>query len=160
MPDDRCSRMTELVFARTFVVVTQQEIILHKEITISHRRISLRSAQRKLTSKLAKQYQQKTCLHRLHIICAQPSSFSMGTAHIGQHFIRSLSNSIIESCRPPSLREFSSQVIDGCHWREKNLNLAMELKEDLDWGIEGYLGGIFGGFGWSLWRLWVEFKKL
>lgn len=47
-----------------------------------------------LTSKLAKQYQQNTCLHRLHIIWAQPSSFSIGTLHIGQHFMRSESNGI------------------------------------------------------------------
>lgn len=47
-----------------------------------------------LTSKLVRQYQQKTCLQRLHIICAQPSSFSIGTLHIGQHFIKSESNGI------------------------------------------------------------------
>ena len=47
---------------------------------------------KKLTSKEAKQYQQNTCLHLLHIICAQPSSFSMGTEHIGQHLMLSLSN--------------------------------------------------------------------
>lgn len=45
-----------------------------------------------LTSREARQYQQKTCLHRLHIIWAQPSSFSMGTAHIGQHLMSSESN--------------------------------------------------------------------
>jgi len=39
-----------------------------------------------LTSSDAKQYQQKTCLQRLHIICAQPESRSMGTWHIGQRF--------------------------------------------------------------------------
>lgn len=45
-----------------------------------------------LTSKLARQYQQNTCLHRLHIIWAQPSSFSIGTLHMGQHLMRSESN--------------------------------------------------------------------
>lgn len=46
----------------------------------------------KLTSKEARQYQQKTCLHLLHNIWAQPSSFSMGTLHMGQHLIKSESN--------------------------------------------------------------------
>jgi len=41
---------------------------------------------KKLTSSDAKQYQQNTCLQRLHIICAQPESRSMGTWHIGQRF--------------------------------------------------------------------------
>lgn len=48
----------------------------------------------KLTSNEARQYQQKTCLQRLHNICAQPSSFSIGTLHIGQHLISSESNVI------------------------------------------------------------------
>lgn len=47
-----------------------------------------------LTSKDAKQYQQNTCLHLLHIIWAQPSSFSIGTEHIGQHLMWSLPKGI------------------------------------------------------------------
>lgn len=70
-----------------------------------------------LTSKLAKQYQQKTCLQRLHIICAQPSSFSIGTAHMGQHLMRSLSKGIPISSWPSAAKRrlCSSQVIFGCH---------------------------------------------
>lgn len=45
-----------------------------------------------LTSSEARQYQQKTCLHLLHNIWAHPSSFSIGTLHIGQHLINSESN--------------------------------------------------------------------
>uniref|UniRef100_A0A182VDG4 Uncharacterized protein n=1 Tax=Anopheles merus TaxID=30066 RepID=A0A182VDG4_ANOME len=63
---------------------------------------------------LARQYQQKTCLHRLHIICAQPSSFSIGTVHIGQHLMRSLSNGMPNASVWPSTarrREFSSHDI-------------------------------------------------
>lgn len=77
-----------------------------------------------LTSKLARQYQQKTCLHRLHIIWAQPSSFSIGTAHIGQHLIRSLSNGMPISSWPSAIKRrlFSSQVILGCHYvRNKSI---------------------------------------
>lgn len=72
-----------------------------------------------LTSKLARQYQQKTCLQRLHIIWAQPSSFSMGTAHMGQHLIRSLSNGIPMSSWPSAAKRrlYSSHVIFGCHLR-------------------------------------------
>ena len=40
-----------------------------------------------LTSRDWRQYQQKTCLHRLHIIWAQPSFLSMGTRHMGQRLI-------------------------------------------------------------------------
>jgi hypothetical protein len=69
------------------------------------------------TSKLDKQYQQKTCLHRLHIIWAQPSSFSIGTEHIGQHLIKSLSKSMIESCLPPNFLPFSSHDMEGCHYK-------------------------------------------
>lgn len=71
-----------------------------------------------LTSRLAKQYQQKTCLQRLHIICAHPSSFSIGTAHIGQHFMRSESNGMpILSSAPfaAKRRAFSSQLTPVCH---------------------------------------------
>lgn len=71
-----------------------------------------------LTSKLARQYQQNTCLHRLHIIWAQPSSFSIGTLHIGQHLIKSLSNGIPMLSISPSaasLFVFSSHEIRGCH---------------------------------------------
>lgn len=73
---------------------------------------------RLLTSKLAKQYQQNTCLHRLHIIWAHPSSFSMGTAHIGQHLMRSVSNGMPMLSSTPSAvrrRAFSSQLNEGCH---------------------------------------------
>lgn len=41
----------------------------------------------KLTSNDCRQYQQKTCLQRLHIIWAQPSFLSIGTWHIGQRLI-------------------------------------------------------------------------
>lgn len=73
-----------------------------------------------LTSKEARQYQQKTCLHRLHIICAHPSSFSIGTLHIGQHLIKSelkLSPGSIKSERPSFSKrlEFSSHVSPWCH---------------------------------------------
>lgn len=73
------------------------------------------------TSRLAKQYQQKTCLQRLHIIWAQPSSFSIGTTHIGQYFIRSLSNGSpkpavsLSSPNRRNCRVFSSHDIAGCH---------------------------------------------
>lgn len=40
-----------------------------------------------LTSKEAKQYQQKTCLQRLHIIWAQPSFLSIGTWQSGHRLI-------------------------------------------------------------------------
>lgn len=75
-----------------------------------------------LTSKLAKQYQQNTCLQRLHIIWAQPSSFSIGTAHMGQHLIRSLSNIIIDSLPFAANRlVFSSQDCVACHWKFKKI---------------------------------------
>jgi len=41
----------------------------------------------KHTSSDARQYQQKTWLQRLHIICAQPESRSIGTWHTGHRFI-------------------------------------------------------------------------
>lgn len=74
----------------------------------------------KLTSKLAKQYQQNTCLHRLHIIWAQPSSFSIGTEHIGQHLMRSLSNGMpMVSSSPMAAKRliFSSQLRVWCHYK-------------------------------------------
>ena len=40
-----------------------------------------------LTSKEVRQNQQNTCLQRLHIICAQPASRSIGTLHIGHLFM-------------------------------------------------------------------------
>ncbi len=40
-----------------------------------------------LTSSDVRQYQQNTCLHRLHIIWAQPSFLSIGTWHNGQRFM-------------------------------------------------------------------------
>lgn len=72
-----------------------------------------------LTSNDAKQYQQKTCLQRLHIICAQPSSFSIGTLHMGQHLMRSESKGMLGSMRSvcPSLVRrlvFSSQENPEC----------------------------------------------
>jgi hypothetical protein len=64
-----------------------------------------------LTSSEARQYQQKTCLHLLHIIWAQPSSFSIGTAHIGQHLMSSESKAI------PGTGEAEAwgQGLEGCH---------------------------------------------
>jgi hypothetical protein len=72
-----------------------------------------------LTSKDAKQYQQKTCLQRLHIIWAQPSSFSIGTLHMGQHLMRSESKGMLGSMRsvcPSFVRRlvFSSQENPEC----------------------------------------------
>lgn len=40
-----------------------------------------------LTSREVKQYQQNTCLHFLHSICAQPASRSMGTLHDGHRLM-------------------------------------------------------------------------
>lgn len=41
---------------------------------------------------------------------------------MGQHFIISLSKSIIESCGPPDFLEFSSHVNEACHcWLKKKL---------------------------------------
>ena len=46
-----------------------------------------------LTSSEAEQYQQNTCLHRLHIIWAHPASLSMGTRHTGHLLMCSLQGS-------------------------------------------------------------------
>lgn len=84
-----------------------------------------------LTSKLARQYQQNTCLHRLHIICAHPSSFSMGTPHIGQHLIRSLSNEIPMVSACPSAANFfifSSHEIRGCHCNSNYSVISLLLR--------------------------------
>lgn len=72
-----------------------------------------------LTSNDAKQYQQKTCLQRLHIIWAQPSSFSIGTLHMGQHLMRSESKGMpgsMRSLRPSLARRlvFSSHENPEC----------------------------------------------
>lgn len=121
--------MPELVLAGTLVVVSQQEVVLKREkeaLFTDYREV----CHGKLTSKLAKQYQQKTCLHRLHIICAQPSSFSMGTAHIGQHLMRSLSKGMPRASVWPSAasrRVFSSQDIVGCHWKKKKKRKRINL---------------------------------
>lgn len=73
-----------------------------------------------LTSSDVRQYQQKTCLHLLHIICAHPSSFSIGTAHKGQLFINSEppgpeSNNGNPSSAP-KVKAYCSQVCSGCHY--------------------------------------------
>lgn len=84
----------------------------------------------KLTSKLAKQYQQNTCLHRLHIIWAQPSSFSIGTEHIGQHLMRSLSNGMpMVSSSPMAAKRliFSSQLRVWCHYKIRMFKVDEKL---------------------------------
>ena len=48
-----------------------------------------------LTSRESRQYQQKACLQFLHIICAQPSSLSMYTLHLGQRLIGASSSSFL-----------------------------------------------------------------
>ena len=53
------------------------------------------------------QYQQNTCLHRRHIIWAQPASRSIGTRHIGHRLMYSV---LTISCVP-----YSSHVRPGCH---------------------------------------------
>lgn len=112
--------MTEFVFARSLVVVSQQKVVLKKKkfiywstiiIAIDVRR-SVRV--RILTSSEARQYQQNTCLHRLHIICAHPSSFSIGTEHIGQHFILSLSIGM------PDGTSGQAPLCQGSRHREQN----------------------------------------
>lgn len=120
MPDDRGTRMTQFVLAGPLVVVPQQKIILWRKKGSWISEYISKGECTLLTSRLARQYQQKTCLHRLHIIWAQPSSFSMGTAHMGQHLMSSLSNGIPISSWPSAIRRRpnSSQLILG--WYCKN----------------------------------------
>lgn len=50
-----------------------------------------------LTSRDSRQYQQKACLQFLHIICAQPSSRSMYTLHLGQRLMGASPSSILKA---------------------------------------------------------------
>ena len=63
-----------------------------------------------LTSSDSRQYQQKTCLHRLHIICAQPVSLSMGTLQTGQRLISMPPMTTTESFPLPNIPESEADV--------------------------------------------------
>ena len=56
----------------------------------------------------------------MHTICAQPSSFSIGTAHIGQHLIRSLSNINNESLRPKAAKRPNATTQAAGLFRDDN----------------------------------------
>ena len=66
---------------------------------------------------MAKQYQQKTCLHLLHIICAHPSFLSIGTWHCG-HFLMFSSRSPHSPASSPAC---SSQDSPSCQVAEQEL---------------------------------------
>ena len=80
-----------------------------------------------LTSSEVRQYQQKTCLHLLHIIWAQPASLSIGTPHMGHLLMFSASAAAIHmatsTCSPPAwcltrAAPFSAHDRPGCQVEE------------------------------------------
>ena len=98
-----------------------------------------------LTSRDSRQNQQNTCLHLLHIICAQPASLSISTRHIGHGLMsapsgpppfsanrKSEPTGEMASSRPPPpitvflwtrLWPYWAQVLSGCQLplhREQN----------------------------------------
>ena len=82
-----------------------------------------------LTSNELRQYQQNTCLHRLHIICAHPASRSIGTWHIGHFLIVSFQpRASSQPGLPRATRSapFSEQERPGCHVEEHREQNSLE----------------------------------
>ena len=123
--DDRETRVAKFSLTFSRVIVAEKEVVLKLLRFINRYHCSVVFSAI-LTSSEVRQYQQKTCLHLLHIIWAQPASLSIGTAHIGHLLMFSASAPAIHMATSPAMSApcltraapFSAQVRPGCHAEE------------------------------------------
>ncbi len=109
----------EAVPAEDMLAALAHHLCVARVVKHYERYLSKRKEKWELTSSEVRQYQQKTCLQRLHIICAQPASRSINTLHIG-HFliVSSLSQAIRSSPSPPIYKIVSRDeyFFEGLLW--------------------------------------------
>ena len=117
------TRVSQFTLTLSRVVVAEKEVIL-KRFQVNYEQFG----DLLLTSSDVRQYQQKTCLHLLHIIWAQPASLSIGTAHIGHLLMFSASAPAIHIATSPAMSTpcltraapFSAHERPGCQAEEQS----------------------------------------